>query len=164
MSGTRKVRGILHCKVYKTDPAIVDVTAVSDYMPATVGRTIALPNAGGDAMTERLFELLGPKGWNVEMCEQLKKSHICEVLGVGVPLPGSGVTQQLPSNPAAAASTGATSSGPDAPITEAPRGPGVDTEVGDDDDNGADKTIEDDGVLDVASIGEILTPSYKLYS
>lgn len=129
-------------------------------MPATVGRTIALPNAGGDAMTEQLFKLLGPKGWTLDMCEQLKKSHICEVLAVGVPLPGTGETQQLPSNPAAAASTGATSSGPDVHISDAPRVTNPDTEVGDEDENGIEKTVEDDGVLDVASIGEIYKTSY----
>jgi actin-related protein 9 len=129
----------------------VDVTAVSDYMPSTVGRTIALPNAGGAAMTERLFELLGPKGFTREMCEQLKKSHICEVLSHGTPLPTGNETQQLPSNPAAAASTGATSSGPDVKIPDGPRGPGADTDVGEEEENG-NKDGEEDGVLDIATI------------
>jgi len=128
----------------------VDVTAVSDFTVQHVGRTIALTNSGGDAMTNRLFELLGPKGWTKDMCEQLKKSSFCEILPAGTPLPGSADTQQSTSNPAAAASAEANSSAPSVKITEAPRP--VDTDLGDDDGDIADKVVDDEGVLDVASI------------
>jgi actin-related protein 9 len=128
----------------------VDVTAVSDFTVQHVGRTIALTNSGGDAMTNRLFELLGPKGWTKDMCEQLKKSSFCEILPAGTPLPGSTDTQQSASNPAAAASAEANSSAPSVKITEAPRP--VDTDLGDDDGDIADKVVDDEGVLDVASI------------
>jgi actin-related protein 9 len=128
----------------------VDVTAVSDFTVQHVGRTIALTNSGGDAMTNSLFELLGPKGWTKDMCEQLKKSSFCEILPAGTPLPGSADTQQSVNNPAAAASAEANASAPSVKITEAPRL--VDTDIGDDDGDIADKVVDDEGVLDVASI------------
>ncbi|KAL1613526.1 Actin-like protein arp9 [Diplodia seriata] len=128
-----------------------DVTAISDFIMHETGRAISVPDCGGDAMTQRLLELLKPKGLNREMCEQLKKNAICEILPPNTPLPGSGESgAEPPSNPAAAASTGATGSGPDgaATIGNGPRGPGVDTEVGEE----AKEDEESEGVLDVASI------------
>ncbi|KAF2712046.1 hypothetical protein K504DRAFT_499158 [Pleomassaria siparia CBS 279.74] len=129
----------------------VDVTAISEFIPHTQGRVVALPGCGGEALTQGLLSKLRSKGLNRDMCEQLKKNVICEMLPVGVSLPGIGnlSDQDLVTNPAAAASTGALGSGPAAAsaIGNAPRGPGADTEVGDDI-NGEDN----DGVLDVASI------------
>ncbi|GME25667.1 putative chromatin remodeling complex subunit protein [Neofusicoccum parvum] len=128
-----------------------DVTAISDFIMHETGRAIALPECGGDAMTRRLLELLKPRGLNWEMCEQLKKNPICEILPPNTPLPGSGENSgDGVTNPAAAASTGATGSGPDAAaaIGNAPRGPGLDTEVGDE----GKEDEESEGVLDVASI------------
>ncbi|KAJ4378154.1 Actin-like protein arp9 (SWI/SNF complex component arp9) [Neocucurbitaria cava] len=128
-----------------------DVTAVSAFIPHTQGRVIALAGCGGEAFTQALQLKLKSKGFNRDMCEQLKRSPICEILPAGVPLPGSGeAPEQDPiTNPAAAASTGAVASGPAAAasIGNVPRGPGVDTEVGED--AGID---ENEGVLDVASI------------
>lgn len=130
----------------------VDVTAFVDYLPNLVGRTISLPNGGGDALTDTLHELLQPKGWTKDMCEQLKKSHFCEILQAGVPLPGSGESgEQQISNPAAAASTGAPASGPTVKITEAPTRTEPDI-VDDEMDLGEAKVVENDGVLDIASI------------
>ncbi|KAF2457838.1 hypothetical protein BDY21DRAFT_342929 [Lineolata rhizophorae] len=131
-----------------------DVTAISDFLVHEHGRTVALPRCGGEAMTERLYEMLKGRGFTPEMCEQLKTSPICEVLPLGVDLPlvGEG-EREAPANPAAAASTGANASGPGhrnsaGAMGDAPRGPGPDTDVGEeqkeDDDN--------EGVLDVASI------------
>jgi actin-related protein 9 len=125
-----------------------DVTAISDYTTQTVGRGIAVPKCGGDAMTSRLFELLEPKGWTKAMCEQLKKSSICEILPQGTPLPGTAETESQV-NPAAVASTGSGQrKDPPAPV-EVPRGP----------DPAADAVEEEvqineseDGVLDVASL------------
>ncbi len=128
----------------------VDVTAVSDFTVQHVGRTIALINSGGDAMTNRLFELLGPKGWTKDMCEQLKKSSFCEILPAGTPLPGSAGMQQPVSNPAAAVSAEANVLAPSVKVTEAMRP--VDTDLVDDDGDIADKVVDDEGVLDVASI------------
>ncbi|EOD48633.1 putative chromatin remodeling complex subunit protein [Neofusicoccum parvum] len=128
-----------------------DVTAISDFIMHETGRAIAIPECGGDAMTRRLLELLKPRGLNWEMCEQLKKNPICEILPPNTPLPGSGENSgDGVTNPAAAASTGATGSGPDAAaaIGNAPRGPGLDTEVGDE----GKEDEESEGVLDVASI------------
>jgi actin-related protein 9 len=125
-----------------------DITAVSEFIPHTQGRVISLAGCGGEALTESLMTKLKSKGFNRDMCEQLKKSPICEILSDGTPLPGTGKAQEdVVSNPAAAASTGALSSGPAAAaaLGNAPRGPGPDTEVGEEGD-------ENEGVLDVASI------------
>lgn len=127
-----------------------DVTAVSEFIPQTQGRVISLPGCGGEAFTSGLLAKLKSKGFNRDMCEQLKRSQICEILPPGMPLPGTGAgTDKTVTNPAAAASTGATSSGPAgaATIGNGPRGPGPDTEVGED--VGLE---ENEGVLDVASI------------
>ncbi|EEP77686.1 conserved hypothetical protein [Uncinocarpus reesii 1704] len=106
-----------------------DVTAVTDFIVSEHGRGIALHGCGGEAMTSRLFELLQPKGFTREMCEQLKKSSICEILPSGTPLPGRG--QEL-EPPKALAPPG--------------KGPDMGRNVG-----GGD--IEDDeGIIDVASI------------
>jgi actin-related protein 9 len=127
-----------------------DVTAVYEFVPHIQGRVISLPGCGGEAFTEGLLSKLKSKGLNRDMCEQLKRSPICELLPPGTPLPGSGdaPAKGVITNPAAAASTGATGSGPAAAaaIGNVPRGPGVDTEVGED---GLD---DNEGVLDVASI------------
>jgi actin-related protein 9 len=124
-----------------------DVTAVSEFIPQTQGRVVSLSGCGGEAFTSGLLSKLKSKGFNRDMCEQLKRSQICEILPPGTPLPGTGAAQEknVITNPASAASTGATSSGPAgaATIGSEPRGPGVDTEVGED---------ENEGVLDVASI------------
>ncbi|KAM3084207.1 Actin-like protein arp9 [Clarireedia jacksonii] len=127
----------------------IDVTAITDFQISGRGN---LPASGGEAMTLRLMELLKSKGFTRDMAEQLKRSPICEILPSGTPLPGTEETADIVSNPAAAASTGATASGPNVKIAEAPRGPGLNTEVGEEDGiNGVDVT-EEDGVLDVASI------------
>jgi actin-related protein 9 len=128
-----------------------DVTAVSEFIPQTQGRVVSLSECGGEAFTAGLLSKLKTKGFNRDMCEQLKRSQICEVLPPGTALPGSGAPQEkdVVTNPASAASTGATGSGPAgaATIGHIPRGPGVDTEVGED-----TATEENEGVLDVASI------------
>ncbi|KAL6151970.1 Actin-like protein arp9 (SWI/SNF complex component arp9) [Exserohilum turcicum] len=127
-----------------------DITAVSEFIPHIQGRVVSLAGCGGEAFTEGLLAKLKPKGFNRDMCEQLKRSPICELLPPGVPLPGSADAPQMDvvSNPAAAASTGAPGSGAAAAtaIGNVPRGPGIDTEVGE------EGTGEDEGVLDVASI------------
>jgi actin-related protein 9 len=128
-----------------------DVTAVSEFIPQTQGRVISLSGCGGEAFTAGLLSKLKSRGFNRDMCEQLKRSPICEILMPGTPLPGTGAAQEkdVITNPAAAASTGAISSGPAgaATIGNIPRGPGADTEVGED-----IAIDENEGVLDVASI------------
>lgn len=128
----------------------VDVTAVTDFMVNEHGRGIAVEGCGGDAMTDRLVELLGPKGFTREMCEQLKRSNITEILPAGTPLPGAAATARQGANPAAAASTG----GPDA-NDNAPRGPGDGTQTGTEANN-----EEEEGVLDVAAIVSGNTTEY----
>jgi actin-related protein 9 len=127
-----------------------DVTTVSEFIPQTQGRVASLPGCGGEAFTAGLLSKLKSKGFSRDMCEQLKRSPVCEILPYGVPVPGTGKAgKDIISNPAAAASTGATASGPAAAalIGTMPRGPGADTEVGED-----TAVNEDEGVLDVASI------------
>ncbi|KAI9803152.1 MAG: Actin-like protein arp9 (SWI/SNF complex component arp9) [Piccolia ochrophora] len=136
-----------------------DVTAVSEFIVHDVGRGVAVPGAGGEAMTQRILELLEPKGWTKDMCEQLKRSNICEILGKDVPLPGaSDDEKQDVTNPASAASTGAVGSGPGhrnslAAQGGVPRGPGPNTDAGEDGGDGDLKEVEDnEGILDVATI------------
>ncbi|KAI9820363.1 MAG: Actin-like protein arp9 (SWI/SNF complex component arp9) [Pycnora praestabilis] len=137
----------------------VDVTAVSDFIAHDVGRGVAIPGCGGEGMTQRLLDLLGPQGFTWDMCEQLKRSPICEIVPPGTSLPGQATNGNHDvTNPAAVASTGATGSGPGQRHNagaqgEAPRGPGPDTEVGEEGQNGdLGAEEENEGVLDVASI------------
>ena len=137
-----------------------DVTAVNEFLACDLGRGAAVSATGGQGMTRRLCELLEKKGFGEDMCEQLKKSGICEILPPGVPLPGAARNPEHEvTNPAAAASTGAADSGAKVngaievdgtKIGTAPRGPGEGTEVGEEGQNGEDE--DNDGVLDVASI------------
>lgn len=125
----------------------VNVTAVTDFLVNEHGRGIALEGCGGDYMTGRLFELLSQKGFTWEMCEQLKRSNITEILPPGTPLPGAAATVRQGANPAASASTGA----PDGAASEnAPRGPGDGTQTGTEGSNAEGE--DDEGVLDVAAI------------
>ncbi|OBT69168.1 hypothetical protein VE03_01970 [Pseudogymnoascus sp. 23342-1-I1] len=118
-----------------------DVTTIHDFSVQHVGRAISVAGTGGDAMTERLLELLGPKGWTKDMCEQLKKSPFCEILPAGAPLPGAeGAEEGSGSNGAAGGEVVANA----ADATRAP-----DADVDEDD---AEKGVDDEGVLDVASI------------
>ncbi|KAK4956490.1 Actin-like protein arp9 [Elasticomyces elasticus] len=130
-----------------------DVTCISDSVLHDIGRSVAVPGCGGDAMTDRLMELLtSKKGFTREVCEQLKKTSICEILPGDTDLPNSDATSSdVPSNPAAAASTGADGHAPgqrkQSMAGELPRGPGPNTQVGE------EKKLEDEeGVLDIASI------------
>jgi len=147
------------CYAYATATATVvdvgqgkcDVTAVSDFVVHDMGRGAGLVGCGGDAMTQRLHDLLSAKGFTKDMCEQLKKNPVCEILPVGTELPGEDGTEEQARNPAVVASTGATGSGEGQGAQ--PRGPGPDTEVGDEDQDREVKDGEDnEGVLDVASI------------
>jgi actin-related protein 9 len=131
-----------------------DVSAIVDFAINTPGRGIAIPGIGGESFTHTLHELLEPKGFNRDMCEQLKKSSICEILPADVPLPGGTDSTTIEiTNPAAAASTGAVGSGPGQRVSagalgDAPLGPGPGTEVGEE----SKDALESEGVLDVASI------------
>jgi actin-related protein 9 len=141
--------GIANATIIDVGFGKIDVTAVTDFQISGRG---TVPHSGGEAMTQRLKELLKAKNFTRDMAEQLKRSPICEILPPGTPLPGSNATEEVISNPAAAASTGAISSGPDVRITEPPRVPILDPDVQDEDDAFDDKPIEDDGVLDVVSL------------
>lgn len=147
-----------------------DVSAVSDFLVCDLGRGAAIKGAGGQGMTRRLLELLEKTGFDEQMCEELKKSSICEILSPDSSLPGEAQNPGKEiSNPAAAASTGAADSGATTSgaveadgtkIGTVPRGPGVGTEVGVEGQNGDDE--DNDGVLDVASIVARGNPSETL--
>ncbi|KAL8685302.1 MAG: hypothetical protein Q9218_007850 [Villophora microphyllina] len=130
-----------------------DVTAVNDFLISDIGRGTALAECGGESMTQRLLELLSTKGFTRDMCEQLKKSGVCEVLPPDSALPGEAEIEEPNINPAAAASAGANAAGlkgrgsvGDASATT--RG-GAEA----DEQNGEGREGEDnEGVLDVASI------------
>lgn len=153
-SATAYAYGLHTATVVDVGYTKADVTAISEFIVHDAGRALAVPGCGGEAMTERLMQLLKGKKFSREMCEQLKKSPICEILPPDTELPSATASEkELPSNPAAAASTGADGSGPGqrhnpASLGEAPRGPGPGTEVGSDTKDGEDN----EGVLDIASI------------
>ena len=117
----------------------VNVTAVTDFLVNEHGRGIALEGCGGDYMTDRLVELLGSKGFSREMCEQLKRSNITELLPPGTPLPGAAATARQGANPAAGSNGAKNASN---------EGSGVATQAGEGNGDGD----EDEGVLDVAAI------------
>lgn len=133
--------GVQTATVVDVGKGKVDVTAVTDFAVNEHGRGIALEGCGGDAMTDRLVELLGSKGFTREMCEQLKRSNITEILPPGTPLPGAAATARQGANPAAAASTGGADGN-----EPTPRGPGEGTQTG------TENEEEEEGLLDVAAI------------
>lgn len=125
------------CYAYGTGTATVvdigyekaDITAVTDFLVNEHGRGIALEGCGGEAMTERLLDLLTSKGFTRDMCEQLKKSAVCEILPASTPLPTASPTAKEPELAKPAATQ--------------PPGKGPEMARNEDD---------DDGVLDVATI------------
>ena len=127
-----------------------DVSAIAGFLLHTTGRSTALPDCGGEAMTLRLQELLESKKFTHDMCEQLKKSNICEILPPDVELPSATSTTNdkgSHGNPAAAASTGGnepTSTATVGATRAAGEEAGVLNDKGTDDEN--------EGVLDIASI------------
>ena len=137
-----------------------DITAVSDFLVTSLGRGTAIEGCGGEGMTQKLFELLGSKGFTKEMCEQLKRSAICEVLPPNAPLPveadGANGAVNGTTHPGGAASAGNAASGQRGSVSGPiglPRGPGFGTEIGEEDQDRDIRDGEDnDGVLDVASI------------
>ncbi|MCJ1463084.1 Actin-like protein arp9 (SWI/SNF complex component arp9) [Pseudocyphellaria aurata] len=139
-----------------------DVTAVSDFVVNDLGRGAALPGCGGEGMTEHLRSLLDAKGFTKDMCEQLKRSSICEVLLPGTELPGTELPEDHEMedqivNVASAASAGANDPGAvQRGSISAPGGiPQTDMEVDvveEDLDREVKEGEENEGVLDVASI------------
>ncbi|KAK5118078.1 hypothetical protein LTR62_004124 [Meristemomyces frigidus] len=145
--------GITTATVVDVGHGKADVTCISDSLLHDIGRSVAVTGCGGEAMTENLMKLLHKReGFTREVCEQLKKSSICEVLPPDAGLPTSEAKPDHgPANPAAAASTGADGVAPgqrkQSVAGELPLGPGPNTQVGE------EKQLEnDDGVLDIASI------------
>lgn len=151
-SATLYAYGIHTATIVDVGYTKADVTAISEFLIHDTGRALSVPKCGGDAMTERLMDLLKAKKFTRDMAEQLKKSPICEILPPDVPLPSADAPEKVATaNPAAAASTGldGESHNPnEAALGEIPRGPGPGTEVGTESKLGEDN----EGVLDIASI------------
>lgn len=144
--------GIANATVIDVGFEKVDVTAITDFQISGRG---CVPHSGGEGMTRNLVELLKSKDLTRDMAEQLKKSPICEILPAGTPLPGTGeAAEEVVSNPAAAASTGATASGPNVKITDAHSETGPHHGAGEEDGDGdnEEKIVDEDGNLDIASI------------
>lgn len=135
----------------------VDVTCIYESRVVSHRDVLDVANtgavSGGEVFTRSLLELLRgkDKDFTYEMAEQLKKSHVCEVLPYAPDQPAlmelptaSGTAQaaapSAPAVPPAAAASGTTVG--DAPTIDA----GDDTLAGD------DKTADNDGVLDIANI------------
>jgi actin-related protein 9 len=120
-----------------------DVSCIVDFVLQDVSRAIAVPDCGGNSMTTRLVELMkGRKGFNWDVCEQLKRSGICEILSADSDVPDADGNVK---NPAAPISTGASGPGQ----TKA----SMASDIRQASDVGEEKKLEDeDGVLDVASI------------
>lgn len=130
-----------------------DITCVSDHVLHHIGRSLAVPDCGGESLTDRLVEVMkGRKGFGREVCDQLKRSGICEVLPSDAEiLKNDAAVEDDPANPAAAASTGIDGEGQQrsnssGAVGDVPRGPGPGTEVGE------EKLEDEEGVLDIASI------------
>ncbi|KAK4180856.1 hypothetical protein QBC36DRAFT_319238 [Triangularia setosa] len=105
--------------------------------------------SGGEFFTKKLMELLKEQGFDHGMAEQLKKSPVCEVL------PYAAEAKELMELPTEGGST-AGSNGTATSSATAAEGPKiVTTAVGADDDLGVDgdeKVVNEEGVLDVASL------------
>ena len=131
-----------------------DITAVNDFLVNDLGRGVAIPGCGGEGMTQRLLELLREKGFTRDMCEQLKKNSICEIMTPGTALPGEEEAEAQTVNPAAAASTGALPSATRQTGSISGQGgiprPGIDADAGQE--GPAPEAEDNEGVLDVASI------------
>ncbi|KAL6698273.1 hypothetical protein J3F84DRAFT_367033 [Trichoderma pleuroticola] len=147
----------------------VDVTAIHD------GRVInhmdlgsPQPDrhiSGGEVFTQKLQKLLASKNFSHDMAEQLKKSGICEVLPYApaqkglmeLPVESSSNASQSQSRPAggAAAEQGAAPAADSTAAAAAPTDVSRINEPSDvvmEENEGVDTNIDDDGVLDVASI------------
>lgn len=134
-----------------------DVTAVSDFLTSHLGRGIAISGCGGEDMTQRLLELLGSKGFSRDMCEQLKRSAICEILLPNVLLPEEAEAGNATKSAAAPSvvvnGTGTAPRGSVAGQGGLSRVPTIGTNIPDEDhDRNTKDGEENDGVLDVASI------------
>lgn len=123
--------GLTHGVVIDVGYQKIDISTITDSM---VNTRDALPLWGGQHMTEILHSLLKGKHepeFTTEMAEELKRSHLCEVLLPGTPLPS-------------ADDPGQTVSGPSVTVTEPVEADPVDDELA--------NAEKEDGVLDVASI------------
>lgn len=123
-----------------------DITPIDEHHIVHPARKLGKP-FGGENMTRRLWKLLQPKGFTRDMCEQLKKSPICEIL----PEPShySGQSNGTATNADNVTSSRSKQQGSIPGPSAAPKIPAAAAELGDD----ITKSTEDDeGILDVAGI------------
>ncbi|KAK4202831.1 hypothetical protein QBC40DRAFT_346757 [Triangularia verruculosa] len=105
--------------------------------------------SGGEFFTRKLMELLKDQGFDHEMAEQLKKSPVCEVLPYAA---DDKELMELPTEGGSTAGSNGTATSSAAPV-EGPKI--ITTAAGADDDLGLDgeeKVVNEEGVLDVASL------------
>ncbi|OHE98802.1 hypothetical protein CORC01_05891 [Colletotrichum orchidophilum] len=125
----------------------VDVTCIHDGRVVNHGE-LGSPTperfiSGGDMFTRKLLEKLKGKDFKYDMAEQLKKSHICEVLPYA---PNSPSLMDLPTAQTAGAP-------PSAPIPEvAPAAAPTAQPVVPTSEEDIEEKVAEEGVLDVASI------------
>ncbi|KAK3939829.1 actin-like protein ARP9 [Diplogelasinospora grovesii] len=132
----------------------VDVTCVYDSRVVSHRDVGAHPDlepevreiSGGEVFTRKLMQLLEDKGFDHEMAEQLKKSPICEVLPYA---PENPQLMELPVETGAPVAAQPVAEAPK--IVEPARAAAVPV-VGDVDDDGIEKLVDEEGVLDVANI------------
>lgn len=130
-----------------------DVSAVTDFVVNDFGRASVLTGCGGEGLTHRLFDLLSSQGFTMDMCEQLKRSGICEILPPGTDLPGEGDSEEQIVNPAAAsADANGITEGYEESVSAQGGGLGVAANIGGEEPDREPKEGEDEGLLDVASI------------
>lgn len=105
--------------------------------------------SGGEVFTQKLLGLLKDKNFTYDMAEQLKKSHVCEVLPYAPELPQ---LMELPQETATAFQPAAAAVAPAAAASATTVGGPKVVEPTDLDDDGEEKMAEEEGVLDIASI------------
>lgn len=132
--------GVANATVVDVGFEKTDITTITDFVISARGRVF---ESGGEALTRRLMEVLKNKNFTRDMAEQLKKSPICEILPLGTPLPGT-MEATVADDMENTLTTTVTSLGT-ATST-------VDTRVLETAQVKLDEAIEEDGVLDIATI------------
>ncbi|TQS37410.1 hypothetical protein Golomagni_02118 [Golovinomyces magnicellulatus] len=112
-----------------------DITAIIDFSISARG---TVEESGGEGMTRRLIDILKEKNFTRDMAEQLKKSPICEILSPGTPLPGT--TDVVIADESLIDHLPTAVSSENSKVTE----------IGQE--KLEDKLIDNDGVLDIATI------------
>ncbi|KAF1815153.1 actin-like ATPase domain-containing protein [Eremomyces bilateralis CBS 781.70] len=126
-----------------------DITPVVEHKIQHMHRIRGFTEQSGDVITKHLHSLLSPKGFTYDMCEQMKKSGIVQVLLQGTPIPGAKSTgDSEPNEQTDAGANGAPSTAPAPEIV--PQSSLLQQNL--DGDEEPFKAEDNEGVLDVASL------------